>query len=250
MSSEIDEAKTFGTHKPVRIAIPPLASATQFLRRETLSTIQFNQTQRQFRSKLHALVREYDKDSEKASTRRMAFRKLKKNSRAVFNTYYNRAYSVGAGTSLGAIKRTLPSASQDWLAKSAASELEYWDNFMTQLHTGDLKQSVDTRIGYYVNSLEAVYHAGKVATLPDMIIMWVVDRVKENCSGCLLLQRSGPYTKEGLPTTPKAGDTQCKFNCYCRLEYREPSSKREYQILAGRGAAVKRSIIAALRRTG
>ena len=177
----LNEAKTFATHKPIDLAIRRQSMA-QFRHRSTISTIQLIQTQRRFYTRLNALVREYDKDREDSSKRRMAFRNLKKKSRDVFSTFYKRAYSVGAGTSLGAVKRTLPSASQDWLAKSTASELEYWDRFMTQMHTDNLKQDVSTRIAFYVDSLESVYHAGKVAALPDMIILCVVDRAKEKSS--------------------------------------------------------------------
>jgi len=44
--------------------------------------------------------------------------------------------------------------------------------------------------------------------------------VVSNCDDCPVINIGSPYTKETLPTWPRNGDTLCRQNCCCFLEYR------------------------------
>ena len=73
------------------------------------------------------------------------------------------------------------------------------------------------RIQNYAEAAKATFNSGRIAHLPDDVILyWVVSRV-ENCPDCLMLQSLSPYTPATLPTTPGAGASRCLHNCKCRI---------------------------------
>jgi hypothetical protein len=45
---------------------------------------------------------------------------------------------------------------------------------------------------------------------------WVLGKA-EHCPDCIVLASQSPFTKQSLPTVPKAGATQCRSNCKCKL---------------------------------
>ena len=74
------------------------------------------------------------------------------------------------------------------------------------------------RAEYYADSAKAQFYNGMVAGAgKNVIIFWVLGS-SEHCDDCLDLASGNPYTWDTLPTTPKAGDTECIYNCKCHLE--------------------------------
>ena len=81
--------------------------------------------------------------------------------------------------------------------------------------------SYQKRAGYYGKSGKAQFFNGMVAGAGDKLtVLWVLGVPQtEHCDRCPVLA-SRKYTWKTLPTTPRAGDTPCLFNCYCHLEFK------------------------------
>lgn len=86
---------------------------------------------------------------------------------------------------------------------------------------------IHKRMQAYTDTVKHVYYAGRVMGTPDgMVIDWIAPLDRRTCNGCRFLSNHSPYTKNSLPSTPRAGDTRCRNNCRCRLIVREvPRSK-------------------------
>lgn len=83
---------------------------------------------------------------------------------------------------------------------------------------------IQRRLEAYADSIKHVYYAGRVMGTPaGMVIHWVSPLDRNTCKGCRFLSDYSPYTKENIPTTPRAGDTRCLNNCRCRLVMAEVS---------------------------
>jgi len=91
------------------------------------------------------------------------------------------------------------------------------------------RHSYQKRAGYYAKSGKAQFFNGMVAGAGDkLIVLWVLGVPQtEHCDRCPVLA-SRKYTWRTLPTTPRAGDTPCLFNCYCHLEFRPPKGKKSF----------------------
>ncbi len=117
-----------------------------------------------------------------------------------------------------------------WLRSAAEEEIGYWKNFMRDIRHGVVPDEDDEdrqptrrmvkqkRLKMYVDSLDAIYAAGQVRGMPDdlHIINWVFGHA-EHCPECIYLEQNSPFTKEALPTTPRAGTTRCLTNCKCKI---------------------------------
>ena len=86
--------------------------------------------------------------------------------------------------------------------------------------TDSSRTNVYRLVDAYVETINAIYHAGLVRATPAETIWFWRLHPAEHCEGCKVLARYSPYTKFTLPTTPKAGSTQCLSNCKCSLEAR------------------------------
>jgi hypothetical protein len=81
---------------------------------------------------------------------------------------------------------------------------------------------IHARMQAYADTVKHVYYAGRVMGTPDgMVIDWISPLDRRTCRGCRFLSDNSPYTKNSLPSTPRAGDTRCLNNCRCRLVVRE-----------------------------
>ena len=70
----------------------------------------------------------------------------------------------------------------------------------------------------YVKTLDSMFSSGMVgAAGPNHVFWWDLGAVDMHCPDCVTLNAGNPYTKETLPTVPRAGETQCIFNCKCTL---------------------------------
>jgi hypothetical protein len=235
------ESKSVGTHRFLPGIRPPDTMAA-FHEDGVRAEGKFDRLQQQFQTALVRILLQYVQERQTKTTYSMAFRNLKTNSRTVFRDYYARVYAAGRGQA----PAFLDPAAQDWVKKAATTEYQFWEKFVRQVHEGEIIDPTQ-RVLYYVDSLKAVFHAGRVASTPDMIVIsWEPDPKAKHCNGCLFLARSGPYVRESLPTTPKAGDCVCKFNCQCTLVYRAAVSRREYMQVR-RGVAIRGTMLRSLR---
>jgi len=101
------------------------------------------------------------------------------------------------------------------------TENQYLRNFMGAIAADKLVMDKMDRIKMYVDTVGSVFeHARAEAAPPWVKIYWVPTMGAKHCPDCLKLAVGSPYTKESLPTTPRAGDTQCLSNCKCKLMIR------------------------------
>lgn len=143
--------------------------------------------------------------------------------RGLFRKHYEMAYRRGIGTSISLGHENPALVSQEearWLESAVRHEATYFNRLLDQVRNGKSPAAYRKRIKRYATTLESVFRSGQVAGQhPHTVIHWVVDTALENCPDCLALAKKGPFTKESLPTTPKAGATRCLDNCGCTLEY-------------------------------
>lgn len=91
------------------------------------------------------------------------------------------------------------------------------------------------RMGYYADSLRSMGYNGMVAGAGTLLnIYWVMDKLSgrrsPHCEDCIMIAAGNPYSWQTLPTTPRAGDTQCLFRCYCGLEFQQAGKGKEFDI--------------------
>lgn len=135
-------------------------------------------------------------------------------------THYESAFSLGlrfGGTTFGIDQEDLV-----WLKGASKEEFGFLENFITAIERGTGKLDPVDRMRMYVDSLDGIFNAGSVEAQDDRSeIRWVLSPFADHCRDCVELASGGPYTRDTLPTTPRAGDTQCISNCKCRLVFRQ-----------------------------
>ena len=128
---------------------------------------------------------------------------------AMGNPYYD-------DPAIGLTKRDL-----SFIQKARNFEGKFLRKFLLDIKNPDFKPRYDfqTRAGFYADSGKAQFFNGMVNGAGDNVeIHWVMsEAVEEHCDICPILA-SKVYTWKTLPTTPRAGDTPCLFNCKCELE--------------------------------
>jgi len=97
------------------------------------------------------------------------------------------------------------------------------------------------RMGYYADSLRSMGYNGMVAGAGTLLnIFWVLDKLSgrrsPHCEDCVMIAAGNPYSWQTLPTTPRAGDTQCLFRCYCGLEFQQRQGKGKEFDIPGSGS--------------
>jgi hypothetical protein len=140
----------------------------------------------------------------------------------VLKDAYRKAYDLG--TEASGIGRSAPGLTahqgvdeKRWLDSVYSQEQKYFNRFLQDLISGQSQTMAEVRIRNYANAIRSVYEASRTVQLPeDVLIYWVLESGNP-CSECRLLHRHSPYTKDTLPTTPKAGSTRCLSYCYCKL---------------------------------
>lgn len=144
---------------------------------------------------------------------------------------YEEAWELGYQSSGVSDFINKPQKKKDWVEKSLKHELKFVKKFLDDIEIGRGRMDYKKRWSMYVNTLDHVYWAGKLAPIPHtFVIDWVVDHKAERCEGCRYLSMNSPYTIETLPTTPRAGMTPCLSNCKCKLRVRPPRNSQEYVI--------------------
>jgi hypothetical protein len=135
-------------------------------------------------------------------------------------------------------KKKLANATEKaWLQSEIDDEIRYLKKFLDDVKRGAVPSDDDEdaepspkmrkgrRVKMYSDALDSVYAAGQVYGAPAGSVIHWVRTIDESCPECILLESLSPFTKENLPTTPRAGHTRCLSNCKCRLAIDLPSEE-------------------------
>lgn len=137
-------------------------------------------------------------------------------------SYYTKAFALGFSAD---VNGWLPPETVKFISKAVAQETKYFQKAATRMLARLLEgkdSAIEAIVESYSASLMAQFNNGLVAAMPQRVeIDWLLDKSEkdiEHCPDCLDLTMGSPYTKKTLPTTPKAGDTRCRWRCRCDLK--------------------------------
>lgn len=239
--------KSVATHRGKSIA-EILGSAKKITKRKaTLNTSKYFETlKRKYRTELTDILERVVKGklSEKNALARL---------RVIFNENFKNAYALGLkAQGVGSRKKTgrvvslFTENDLHFIKTAVGEELRYMKKFIRAINEDNLFMSLERRAELYVNGLNGLFGAGRVAALPnDAAIWWSGPVDKNKCESCTYLMRNGPYLPHTLPATPKDGSTLCLSNCRDKLIVRAAEKSEVKQINEGK---TRDEHIAALRR--
>lgn len=141
---------------------------------------------------------------------------------------WKKSYQMGlqSGGLSKRVSRRMSPSEVGWLRRATRTELSFFDKMIDDVRQGKPLPSLKGRINMYGKAILAAFTAGQVAaTGPNTIIHWLLDPEASHCEDCLALSNAGPFLKDTLPTTPRAGLCRCRSNCKCRLVFESVSSK-------------------------
>lgn len=148
------------------------------------------------------------------------------------------------------LTRTLAHGDSKYLDSAMKEEMGYFEKFLDAVVSDSGTMPYDRRLRMYQDTLEAFFQSGRVLGMPDnTVIRWVGPVDGRKCKSCTYLVNNGPYTKQTLPTVPRAGMTLCRSNCRDRLLV-SVVPYGEWQQIAGTQdqAAIRKKHYAALTR--
>lgn len=219
------EGKTIGTRRAVSGVKPVITAAQRALAPrdvalERASVEAYDELKGQFRDALFRALGRYRQEE-------LTARELEQSWRASIREHWLQAYALGnrsEGYTAG-----LEDADRTWLKGAWGEEYRYLGKFVQALDNDALNMPADDRLDMYVETLDGMFHAGRVDALPENVrIHWRLGPVRtEHCAGCRQLAAESPYDKPGaggpnpLWTTPRAGDTPCITGCKCSLVVEE-----------------------------
>lgn len=219
------EGKTIGTRRAVSGVKPVITAAQRALAPrdvalERAAVEAYDELKGSFRDALFGALGRYRAEE-------LTARELEQSWRASIREHWLQAYALGnrsEGYTAG-----LEDVDRTWLKGAWGEEYRYLGKFVQALDNDALNMPADDRLDMYVETLDGMFHAGRVDALPENVkIHWRLGAVRtEHCKGCLQLAAEGPYDKPGaggpnpLWTTPRAGDTPCITGCRCSLVVEE-----------------------------
>jgi hypothetical protein len=141
--------------------------------------------------------------------------------RPLVSDNFEKAFKLGS-------KRDLMPGDEEWLRRAVDSEVGYARDLADGVAKG-ATITPDLRANSYAAALDGVGWNGAVESMPEgTVIHWVLGQA-EHCDSCCLIAAHSPYDKYSLPTTPRAGDTDCRMNCKCRLVFKQGEDAGEPQ---------------------
>jgi hypothetical protein len=178
---------------------------------------------------------------------KISMRRAQARASIAFKETIQRAFKLGM-KSVGLVTPTgqlydLDRNENKWIASYFREEFGYFKKFLRQARSQSDKQ-LKHRVGLYAAAIRSVYESARVLTVgPNVLITWVLQS-DAPCPDCKLLARHNPYPPDLLPTTPKAGQTRCRSNCYCvlRIEQVKPAAVRRAQKRHSKPGTVLRKI--------
>jgi len=145
-------------------------------------------------------------------------------SRTIFKAGYERAYRLGTDAA-GLDFMKLPKEDLRWLARGRSHEYKFLNKFADDIVAKRGTMSYRDRAAMYVGNTDGMFDAGRVDGYPNEStwVYWELSAA-EHCGDCIDLAMNSPYRPDQLPTTPRAGNTQCLSNCQCslRIRYERP----------------------------
>ncbi len=162
---------------------------------------------------------------------------------------WERSYRMGIRSSGVWKSPRLAASESSWVRQAARREMSFFNQLIDDVKAGKPVQSLRARIAMYGKAILAAYTAGQVAaTGRSTLIHWLLDPQAEHCEDCIALAKNGPYVKDTLPTTPRAGLCKCRSNCKCRLEFEAVSVEAAEAVRQGNYS--KRYLLDKIRRGG
>lgn len=182
----------------------------------------FETVANQFRSRIHEVTDDF-------LAGKLSFTKWTKEVREALRDSYIRSFTLGLHSS-GAAPSTgqgiLTKADQRYIESAYRHELSYLNKLLGDVRTGEWKGDLEKRLEAYVETLKHIYYSGRVMSTPaGYLIDWISPLDRNTCKGCRWLAEQSPFTRDDIPTTPRAGDTRCLNHCRCRLLMREVSKE-------------------------
>lgn len=186
----------------------------------------FDIVQQEFRVALLDAVKGYRSGKYKAPELRVL-------AKVAFDKAYRDAYLLGLRasgvTQLDMARHTAVSSpamdphDAEWLKSSLAHERRYWNDFVKSLFNRSIdaqwrRFTPEQRVDFYVSTLSHAYEVARVVGHPQHSIFYWVLHPAEHCDACIWLSERSPFTRETLPTVPRAGGTPCLANCRCALQ--------------------------------
>lgn len=151
--------------------------------------------------------------------RSRALAELRASMRQLLTDGWTQAYRIGHSAKTG----QAPVMLSDALLADIRRQIGFADRFAQDIAGGvpsrPGRMSVGNRSALYGNGLTGAFNRGAVdGVAEDEVIFWRLGAC-DHCTDCPVLAVSGPYTKDNLPTLPRNGETECRMNCCCYLEF-------------------------------
>lgn len=165
--------------------------------------------------------------------------------RDVFNETFRQAYAlglkaqgVGSRRKTGRIVSLFTENDNHFIRTAVGEELRYMSKFVKAIYKDSTSMTIENRMRLYVNGLDGLFGAGRVAALPANSVIWWAGPVDKNkCESCFYMRDNSPYMPHTLPTTPRAGDTLCLGNCRDKLVVRLAESAEIRRVEEGKTRA-------------
>lgn len=189
---------------------------------KNVGSSQFSRLNSKFEKDLKRLLADYQND-------KIDMKRFRRESSELFRKAYEDAWFYGRKSS--GIYNVLKNPSKPkkeeerWFRGAVREELAFWNSFLDELEKDkDLsgkKFSVQERVEMYAETIRFMFNAGQLSGMPDTVLLHWYPKNKPNmCPGCQYMVDNSPFTRETMPTTPKAGDTPCLYRCAHRVVVR------------------------------
>ena len=238
----LEEGKAIGTlnqpmtARELALSIKRLPRRAQAKRKSQLAKA--SKLQKNLASSMYAdllkLAEDY-LDDEGSTT----FRQLQRGSEFIIRDTYKKVFDAAISSAKVAMVGDDDVATAEekrWLKTATNEELRYWKNLLKDLKDrrvsgGRLRQ----RIRMYADTVRSIYDSARILATPARVLISWVDRGdKKVCPSREYMRSKSPFTKQKLPTVPRAGQTRCLSNCRCRLVIKNVSydewEKRDKQL--------------------
>ena len=132
-------------------------------------------------------------------------------------THYEPAYRMGSAQWP---KAGVGATDQQFIKAAARSEIGFVSRFAREVGAGKMSErQIAARLDQYALGLESVKTSGWTRKAPDSTwFAWRLGVTSFHCSDCPTLAAASPFSRDQLPTRPRAGDTSCRSRCKCFLE--------------------------------
>jgi hypothetical protein len=181
----------------------------------------YNSTMANFREDMIRLISDYRAgilDMESAIAKWKAFA----------GDHYKNLFQAGAAAVGNPYYAQMELTSKDlaFISSARRAESSYLKSFLVKMDEPGYEDSKSAlmhpplqRAQYYTETGKSQFFNGMINGAGENVkIHWVLGPVEKHCNDCPDLA-SKTWTWQTIPTVPRAGDTECLFNCACNLEF-------------------------------